>query len=122
MIPGSDKHPPLIDSFGYAFKGIKTALTSERNIKIMICSFAAMIAGGIWLNFDMLAWIILFLASGCTLAAELLNTAIEEVVDLVCPYMDEKAGRAKDIASGAVLILSIACAIVGVLLIWRAFL
>ncbi len=121
MIPGSHKHPPIFDSFCYAFNGIRTAIKGERNIKIMIGFFIAMIAVAIWLQFDIYAWIVLLLASGCTFAAELLNTAIEEVVDLVCPRMDEKAGRAKDIAAGAVLALSIACAIVGLLLIWRAW-
>ncbi len=120
MIPGSKKHPPLFDSFLYAIKGIKSAVSQERNIKIMLAAFVGMIIVAIRLNFDMFSWIVLLLASGCMFAAELLNTAIEEVVDLVCPRMDDKAGRAKDIAAGAVLSLSIACAIVGIILIYRA--
>ncbi len=120
MIPGSHKHPPFFDSFLYALNGIKSAVEGERNIKIMIATFLIMIPVAIGLDFDLFAWIILLLASGVMFAAELLNTAIEEVVDLVCPRMDPKAGRAKDIAAGAVLALSVACAIVGILLIWRA--
>ena len=121
MIPGHDKHPPLKDSFRYAFNGIRDAFSGERNIKIMLANFLGMVVVGFWLHFDMIAWTVLVLTSGCTLAAELLNTAIEEIVDFVCPYMDERAGRAKDIASGAVLILSIASVVIGALLIIRCF-
>ncbi len=121
MIPGSGNHPPIHKSFLYAIRGIKTAVAGERNIKIMIAAFVVMIAVALWLQFDALSWILMLLSSGCVLAAELLNTAIEEVVDLVSPSMNEKAGRAKDIAAGAVLALSIAAGIIGIILIWQAW-
>ncbi len=115
MVPGSDKHPPLAASFHYAFNGICKAIKAERNIKIMLTIFAALIFAAFWLKIDKVSWCILLLANGCMISAELLNTAIEEVVDLVCPTMDERAGRAKDIAAGAVVSMSVVCGIIDVL-------
>ena len=58
-------------------------------------------------------WIICITLIGLVLSAELMNTAIETVVDMFTREKNELAGKAKDISAGAVLILAIASAIVG---------
>ena len=60
-------------------------------------------------------WIAVLLASGIVIAAEAMNTALEETINLLHPHYSEKAGRIKDIAAGAVLIVTcaaIACGII----------
>ena len=66
------------------------------------------------LQLDLVSWAIVLLCIGCVLAAELMNTAIETVVDLVSPEYHPLAGHAKDIAAAAVYVLSFLVAVVGV--------
>lgn len=88
---------------------------SERNAKIHLVIFALTVAAGFWLDIDRVEWMIVLLASGAVIAAEAFNTAFEQTIDLVHPEFSEKAGRIKDIAAGAVLIvtcMAIACGII----------
>lgn len=67
-------------------------------------------------------WLTLILTMGCVFMAEMINTAIELVVDLVEPHFHPLAGIAKDVAAGAVLITVLQAIIVGVLLFFHPFL
>ena len=82
---------------------------------VPICSISAYL-----LKFTYLEWAILLLCFASVLAAELLNTAIETVVDLVSPKFNVLAGRAKDISAAAVMILSIFVGIIGIVLFAHA--
>lgn len=123
MMPGhSSNHPTFRRSFLFAIQGFRTALQTERNIKVMLCAGAFAIAMGIALRFEPLEWAIVLLCCGVVIAAELLNTAVETVVDLVSPEYHPLAGRAKDIAAGAVWSLSLIVAVVGIIVFVNAFL
>ncbi len=61
-------------------------------------------------------WVAIILCIGMVLATELINTAIERLVDLISPDRNPIAGQIKDIAAGAVLICAIAAAIVGLII------
>ena len=61
-------------------------------------------------------WIMVVMCIGTVIAAELFNTAIEKLVDLVSPERHPVAGRVKDIAAGAVLICAVAAAIIGLII------
>ena len=116
MIPGSKSdHPGFRKSFLFAIQGFRTAVTTERNIKVMLCVGALAVVAGLILQLDLLSWAIVLLCCGVVIMAELFNTAIETVVDLVSPEFHPLAGRAKDIAAAAVWFLSFVVAIVGVL-------
>ncbi|MCH3968369.1 MAG: diacylglycerol kinase family protein [Atopobiaceae bacterium] len=120
MIPGSDRdHPTFRHSFGYAIQGFRFALHSERNIKVMLVGAIAVIIAGIILELDFVSWVIVGLCIGLVLQAELVNTAIETVVDLVSPEYHPLAGRAKDIAAAAVYVLCVLVGLVGVILFAR---
>ena len=106
------KNKKLINSFKYAFKGIGSSIKSERNMKIHIFMMLLVIIMGMLLNISMWEWIICFILFGLVISLEMVNTAIEIVVDIVCPTFEEHAGRAKDIAAGAVLGNAITAAIV----------
>ena len=123
MIPGSmSDHPGFRKSFLFAIQGFRTAVTTERNIKVMLCVGALAVVAGLILQLDLLSWAIVLLCCGVVIMAELFNTAIETVVDLVSPEFHPLAGRAKDIAAAAVWVLSLIVAIVGLLVYANAVL
>ena len=115
MIPGSNSdHPSFKKSIGFALQGFRYTLATERNIRVMLGGAAFAVVMGLVLQLDLVSWAIVLLCIGCVLAAELMNTAIETVVDLVSPEYPPLAGHAKDIAAAAVYVLSFLVAVVGV--------
>ena len=123
MIPGhGSKHPTFKRSFLFAVQGFRTAVRTERNIKVMLCGAVFALCMGCALRFEPLEWAIVLLCCGVVVAAELMNTAVETVVDLVSPEYHPLAGRAKDIAAGAVWSLCLIVAIVGIIIFVNAFL
>ena len=74
-------------------------------------------AVGLWLGLDRQDWSILAITIGAVLVGETVNTAVEALVDLLSPQFHEQAKVAKDVAAGAVLLLSIAAIIVGLLVL-----
>ena len=79
--------------------------------------FAAVvvIVAGLFFDISITEWCMLILSMGAVITAELINTAFEQLVNLVSPQQHTIAGRVKDVAAGAVLIISIAAAIVGLM-------
>lgn len=123
MIPGQEQnHPTFKRSFLFAIQGFRIAWRTERNIKVMVSGAVAAILVGLILQIDLLSWAIVLLCCGVVIAAELLNTAIETVVDLVSPEYHPLAGRAKDVSAGAVWSLCVIVAVVGILVFVRAIL
>ncbi len=107
------KRKKLKNSFKYAFVGIVTALKKEQNMKIHFTIAILVILAGILLKITALEWIICLILIGIVISLELVNTAIEQVVDIAMPEINEKAKIAKDVAAGAVLVVAIMSAIVG---------
>lgn len=123
MIPGSSSdHPSFRKSFLFAIQGFRCAVRTERNIKVMLAGAVLAVVLGLVLRIDLLSWAIVIGCCGVVISAELLNTAIETVVDLVSPEFHPLAGRAKDIAAAAVWVLSCLVALVGVLVFANAIL
>ena len=107
------KNKKLISSFKYAFKGIGSAVKSERNMKIHFTMMMLVIIAGIFFNIAIWEWITCFILFGLVIGMECVNTAIEIIVDMVSPKYNEAAGRAKDIAAGGVLACAIGAAVAG---------
>lgn len=103
----------LIKSFGYAIKGMVLSL-GEQNMRIHLLAIAVVTTAGIFLDLSASEWAIIALTIGFVISAEMVNTAIEDLVDLVSPERNPKAGRIKDIAAGAVLVAAIVATIVAV--------
>ena len=121
MIPGSDRdHPAFLASFGYAIEGLRTAIATERNIKVQLVVGAAAVITGFVLKIDAISWALVILCIGLVLFAELVNTAIEAIVDLATQELHPLAKRAKDIAAASVFILSIMAGVVGLIIFARA--
>lgn len=121
MIPGSNReHPTFIRSFGYAIEGFRTAVATERNIKVQLLVGVLAIVAGVVLKIDALSWVLVTLCIGLVLFAELVNTSIEAIVDLATQDLHPLAKRAKDIAAASVFTLSITAAVVGIIVFARA--
>jgi diacylglycerol kinase len=104
----------LFRSFYYAFKGLFSALKEEQNMRIHALAIFAVTVSGIFLGLSAMEWAIIALTIGFVISTELMNTAIEDLVDLVSPEFNKKAGRIKDIAAGAVLATAIIATVVAV--------
>lgn len=100
-------------SFKYAFNGIWQMAKKEANFKIHIVATFLVILLGLICNLSNIEWLIIVITIGCVMAAELFNSAIERLIDLVHPQQNKQAGLVKDISAGAVLITAIAAAIIG---------
>lgn len=110
------KKDPLYKSFGYAFQGIFNTIRTERNIKIHCAAAILVTIFGIWLQISKTEWMICFILFGLILALELVNTAVEATVDLFTDERKPLAKKAKDAAAGAVLIVAIFAAVIGILI------
>lgn len=91
-------------SFGYAFKGIAIFVRTQAHAKIHLLAIALIIPLGLWLNLAIWEWCTMLICMGLVLSLEAINTAIEFTVDLASPDQHPLAGKAKDVAAGAVLI------------------
>lgn len=114
------KNKNLLSSFKYAFSGIWSAFRSERNMKIHLFISIIVTILALILEFSLIEMTILVLVMALVICLELVNTAIEKIVDLIVgDTRHQLAKEAKDIGSGAVLIASIASVIIGIILFGR---
>ncbi|MCF8369310.1 MAG: diacylglycerol kinase family protein [Bacteroidales bacterium] len=104
-----------MESFKYAFNGI-ILLSREHNAWIHFVAALLVIILGFIFNISFFEWMVILICIGLVLSLELMNTAIENLTNLVSPGINPKAGRIKDIAAGAVLISAIISAIIGVMI------
>ena len=110
-----DKHS-LLKSFGFAAEGIRTEFKKGRNFRIQILiGIIALILGAIF-KISPTEWFDLIIVIASVLILELINTAVEAIVDMVSPDINPKAKIAKDVSAGAVLVASIASVAVGILI------
>lgn len=108
-----------INSFKYAFNGLGDLLKSQVNARIHLFFTFLVIAGGFFFDISKVEWLICILAIATVFAAEAFNTALEYLTDLVSPEYHPLAGKAKDAAAAAVLILAIFAAIIGFMVFWQ---
>ena len=108
-----EKKPPLRKTFGYAFEGILTGIRKERSMRIHTAAMILVVFFGTVLGLSATEWCICLVLFGLVMALELVNTAVEAVVDLVTEERKPLAKIAKDTAAGAVLIAAIMAAVSG---------
>lgn len=105
-----------IDSFKYALKGIRTVFRTETNMKIHVLIATLVVVCGFIFSISLTEWMICLLCFGMVICAEMINTALENMVDLVSPEKNKTAGKVKDIAAGAVLVTSVFAAMAGLII------
>ena len=97
----------MFKSIGIAFDGIIDLIKSENNAKIHLISTIVVIIVGFKLQFLAIEWLWISLAIAGVWVAELINTAIEKLTDLISPEQNPIAKKVKDYAAGAVLVMAI---------------
>jgi len=108
----------LLKSFGYAFKGLLKVFREEQNLRIQsVVSFITIIFG-VYFKIKALEWAVLFLVIGLVLIAEISNSAVERITDVLKPRINSYVKEIKDIMAAAVLLSSLVALIVGAVIFW----
>jgi len=106
----------FIRGFGYAFKGLKYATATQLNLRVHLVATLIALFMGYALDISTSEWLWIILCIALVLIAELLNTALEFLTDLVSPDYNELAGHVKDVSAGAVLVCAIFALITGAII------
>lgn len=103
-------------SFRYAWQGIHQCVGREQNLSFHLIVTVLVIGAGFAFGITAGEWTAICLCIGLVVSAELFNTAIERLVNLVSPQRHPLAGQVKDIAAGAVLVCALAAIAVGLII------
>ena len=106
----------LTDSFSHALEGIINTIRVERNLKIHFMIMVCVIMVGLIVKLSVYEWIVCIVLFGLVISAEMFNTALEKTMDYINENYDEKIRFIKDASAGAVLVLSIASAAIGLII------
>lgn len=101
------------NSFRYAFNGFKTLFRTETNAVLHLVAAVLVVALGLFVGLSAHEWIMIVFAIGIVFAAELFNSAIEYLSDVVSPGFNSQIKKAKDLAAAGVLVASIAAFVTG---------
>ncbi len=110
----------LIDSFNYAIEGLIHVLRTHRNMRIHFAVAIGVLVAAVWIGVNRFELISLILAIAFVFIAEMINSAIEQAIDVATTSFDPLAKLAKDIAAGAVLIAAVTAVAVGYLVFSHA--
>lgn len=115
--PKKWKNRDLIASLEFALTGIVTAFKEERNMKKHLATTVVVTLAGLFFGVSLVEWLFLLLSIFLVIAFEIINSALENVVDLASDYhFSMLAKNAKDMAAGAVLVMSLFAALTGLLI------
>ncbi len=106
-------------SFAWAGRGFATAVRHERNLRFHLCVGVYVYLLSLFYPFTAVHYVVLTLLVAGVLALELVNSAIERIVDHLAPKYNMQAGLIKDIAAAAVLVFCIGAAVCGFVLFWN---
>lgn len=105
-------------SFVYAARGIAYCVRHERNIRIHIVALIYVLYFSTFYVFSKAEYAVLLLTCAVVMALELINTAIEVVIDKVSPKFSVFAMMGKDVAAGGVLVGAVGAVIIGIIFFW----
>ena len=110
QVPRPKNH---LDSFKYAVEGVIHAFRTQRHMRFHFLLVVLVLVLGLLCRFDAIKMVLLLFATSAVLVAEMFNTAVETVVDMITQSYHPMAKLAKDIAAGGVLITAVTAALVG---------
>lgn len=113
------KNRPFLRRLGFALAGIRSAWRTEQSFKLHVAAAAAVLAALLWLQPAPVWWAIASLTVAAVVATELLNTALEFLVDHLHPDEHPAIKVVKDCAAGAVLVTSGAAIAVAVAFLYE---
>ena len=102
-----------VHSFKYAWKGIRLGWEEEANFRFQTVCAALALALAFVLQISRIEWLLVLLAMGIVLTAELINTSLEELCDMLQPSHDPHIAKIKDLAAGAVFLSSWVALLIG---------
>jgi undecaprenol kinase/diacylglycerol kinase (ATP) len=105
-----------INSFKYAFNGLKILFQEEHNSRVHLFSTIVVIILGFILKISFNEWFALILSCGFVFVTEILNSSIENIADFISPQRNDHIKKVKDLSAAAVLISAIAALIIGLLI------
>ena len=100
-----------------AFAGLRYAFSTQRNFRFHLFAAVIVMITALWLKVSLSGWVALILTVSSVLVIELLNTAVEVIVDFISPEYHPLAKTAKDLAAGAVLLVAITAVLVGIVVL-----
>ena len=112
----------FVKSFEYAIKGIAQTFIQERSLRFHITFAIYMFCYLLIYDFFEVTkadWIAIILSTIVVISAEIMNTAVENAVDVSTQEINPFAKMAKDASAGAVLVCAIGAVIVGVIVLWQ---
>ena len=104
-----------------AANGIAKSISSERNLKIQVTLMICVIVLGLMVRLSRFEWIICIVLFGLVISAEMFNTTIEKTLDYINEDYCDEIGFIKDTSAGAVLVIAIASAAVGMIIFLPKF-
>ena len=111
----------LIKSFRYACEGLISTYRSEQNFRLQVAVSVLVIAASFYFGISRKEWVIVLLVICLVLLLELLNTALEKVMDILKPKIHHYVKLIKDVMAAAVFLASLFAIIIGVLIFWPYF-
>ncbi len=112
-------------AFVFALRGIKHGWKREVHLRVHTLAAIVAIMLGYFLRVNLWEWCVVLLSIGIVISAELMNAAVERLADRITKEQDPLIGQAKDLAAGAVLIVSLGALAVGMIIfvpkLWLAF-
>jgi diacylglycerol kinase len=106
----------FLKGFAYSFQGLSYAFKTQLNFRVHCVATVLVVLLGLYFKLNSYEWLWITTAIAVVVVLELLNTALEVLVDLVSPEQNPKAGAIKDVASAAVLIGGLLALIIGLII------
>lgn len=103
--------------FRFAWAGLKSIIRKESNFQLHLLATVIVFVLGIFLQLSLIEWAIISLTVGLVLVAEMINSAVERIMDFIEPGYHETVKMVKDISAGAVLVAAVISVIVGLLIL-----
>ncbi|HEB66807.1 MAG TPA: diacylglycerol kinase [Gammaproteobacteria bacterium] len=119
--PGATGLTRIVNATGYSLKGLAAALRHESAFRQELALCAVLVPVAVWLGRDAVEWSLLVGSLLLVLIVELLNSAVEAVVDRIGNERHELAGRAKDLGSAAVFVSLVNVVVIWGLIAWQRF-
>ncbi len=119
--PGATGLTRIINATGYSLQGLRAALRHESAFRQEVALCLLLVPAAVWLGRSAVEWALLVGSLLLVLVAELLNSAVEAVVDRFGEERHELSGRAKDMGSAAVFIALLNVAVIWGLIAWQRF-
>ena len=112
---GRYQKPGFWRSLNQAWRGMLYTWRTQGHLQFHVFAGISVLCFAWWSEVSRFEWLILILAIGSVIGAEVMNSALEIVVDMVQPNFHPLAGMAKDVAAGAVLVTAIQAVVIGLI-------